>query len=129
MVGGTKLVNEFRTMIQTELTKIQGLEPGKIISDDVIQEGVYHFGYEVSTSVVMSSLDYSDDTMILNVTGYLTTKGGSLADFDNYTDQICTALSNLRIKASTRDITTYDQTRKTVITGSVYLNTLTKMLR
>lgn len=123
------MINTFRTMVQTELNKIEGLDPGKIISDDMIEEGVYHFGYEVATSVVSKSIDYSNDNMILNVTGYLSTKGGSLEDFDKFTDAICDALSNLRIKATTKDITTYDQTRKTMITGSVILNTLDKTLR
>lgn len=123
------MINKFRTMIQTELTKVEGLDPGKIISDDMIEEGVYHFGYEVATSVVSKNIDYSNDNMILNITGYLSTKGGDLSTFDKYTDEVCNALSKLNIKTTTKDITTYDQTRKTMITGNVILNTLDKMLR
>lgn len=123
------LINKFRTMVQTELTKVKGLTSGKIISDDLIQSETYHYGYEVATSVSNKSIGYDNDYIVINVTGYLTTKGGSLEDFDKYTDEICNALSRLNIRATTKDITTYDTTRKTMITGSVVLNTLDGMLR
>lgn len=123
------LINKFRTMIQNELNKVKDLTSGKIISDDLIESGVYHYGYEIATSVSNKSIGYDNDHVIINVTGYLTTKGGSLQDFDKYTDDICNALSKLNIRVTTKDITTYDTTRKTMITGSVILNTLDKMLR
>lgn len=123
------LINQFRVMIQNELTKIKGLEPGKIISDDTIQTGVFHYGYEVSSSVISKNIGYDNDNMVLTITGYLTTKGDSLEKFDGYTDQICEALSRLNVKTTTQDITTYDTTRKTLISGTVVLNTLDKTLR
>lgn len=123
------LINKFRTMVQTELNNIEGLESGKIISDDLIQSGVYRYGYEVATSVSNKSIGYDNDYIVINVTGYLTTKGDSLANFDKYTDEICNALSKLNIRTTTKDITTYDTTRKAMITGSVILNTLDGMLR
>lgn len=123
------MINKFRTLVQTELNMIDGLEPGRIISDDAVQEGVYHYGYEVTTSTMNTNLDYSNNNMVLNVTGYLTTKGGSLEDFDKYTDAIRNALNNLHIRTTTKDITTYDTTKKTMITGSVFYNTLDTLLR
>lgn len=33
------LINQFRIMIQTELNKINGLDAGKIVSDDAIVQG------------------------------------------------------------------------------------------
>lgn len=123
------LINKFRTMVQNELNSIKDLESGKIISDDLIESGVYHYGYEVATSVSNKSIGYDNDYVVINVTGYLTTKGDSLANFDKYTDEICNALSRLNIRTTTKDITTYDTTRKTMITGSVILNTLDGMLR
>lgn len=123
------LINQFRIMIQTELTKIKGLSSGKIISDDTIQTGVFHYGYEVSSSVISKNIGYDNDNMVLTITGYLTTKGDSLEKFDDFTDQICQALSRLNIKTNTKDITTYDTTRKALISGTVVLNTLDKTLR
>lgn len=123
------LINQFRVMVQDELTKIEGLEPGKIISDDTIQTGVFHYGYEVSSSVISKNIGYDNDNIVLTITGYLTTKGDTLEKFDNYTDQICEALSRLNVKTTTQDITTYDTTRKTLISGTVILNTLDKTLR
>lgn len=123
------MINDFRKLIQAELNKIDGLTSSKIISDDAIQVGEYNYGYEVATSVMNSNVDYSNNNMVLNVTGYLTTKGEELSKFDEYTDSICQALANLHIKATTKDITTYDTTRKTLITGSVIYNSLDKLLR
>lgn len=123
------LINKFRIMIQTELNKIDGLDAGKIISDDTIVQGQYHYGYEVSSSVISKNIGYDNDNMVLQVTGYLTTKGGDLETFDRYTDLVCNALSSLNIKFTTKDITTYDTTRKTLISGNVVLNTLDKTLR
>lgn len=123
------LINPFRVMIQTELNKIEGLEAGKIISDDAIQQGVYHYGYEVSSSIISKNIGYDNDNMVLQITGYLTTKGDTLAKFDQFTDEVCKALSRLNVKFTTKDITTYDTTRKTLISGTVVLNTLDKTLR
>lgn len=123
------LMNDFRTMIQTELSKIENLNCGKIISDDAIQVGTFHYGYEVSSSVLSKSIGYDNDNMILTITGYLTTKGDTLKKFDDFTDSICEALSKLNVKTTTQDITTYDTTRKALISGTVILNTLDKTLR
>lgn len=123
------LINKFRIMIQTELDKIEGLDAGKIVSDDAIVEDQYHYGYEVSSSVISKNIGYDNDNMVLQITGYLTTKGGDLETFDRYTDLICEALSTLNIKYTTKDITTYDTTKKTLISGNVVLNTLDKTLR
>ena len=123
------LINQFRIMIQAELNKIEGLDAGKIVSDDAIVQGQYHYGYEVSISVMSKNIGYDNDNMVLQITGYLTTKGGDLETFDRYTDLVCDALSTLNIKFTTKDITTYDTTKKTLISGNVVLNTLDKTLR
>lgn len=123
------MINNFRKKVQAKLNTVDTIEPGKIISDDMIKDNVYHFGYIITTSVYSNNLDYSNDNMILNITGYLTTKGGTLAAFDKCTDDICNALSELRIKCTTKDITTYDTIHKVMITGTVNYSTLDELLR
>ena len=63
------------------------------------------------------------------VTGYLTTKGGSLSTFDKYADDIVHELSKIRIKVNCNDITTGDTTRRMSITGTVIYDTLDKLLK
>lgn len=123
------LINDFRVTLQSKFNEIRGLEAGKIISDDTIQSGVFHYGYEISSSVLSKSIGYDNDNMVLTITGYLTTKGDTLEKFDYFTDQICQALSSLNVKTTTQDITTYDTTRKALISGTVVFNTLDKTLR
>lgn len=123
------LINKFRTMVQSKLDLISGMTAGRPISDDVIEEGKYYFGYTVTTSTLSNNLDYSNDVMIINITGHLSTKNGKLEKFDKFTDSIVDKLSELRIRATTSDVSTLDGIRKVMITGNVNLNTLDGQLR
>ena len=123
------LINKFRTMVQSKLDSISGMTAGRPISDDVIEEEKYYFGYTVTTSTLANNLDYSNDVMTINITGHLSTKNGKLEKFDKFTDSIVDKLSELRIRATTSDVSTLDGIRKVMITGNVNLNTLDGQLR
>ena len=122
--------NDFRTMVQSKLSSISNLECGEIIGDDLIKEDVYYFGYKLNTVGLRHNLDYSNKSEMTILTGYLSTKGGSLADLDKFTDQIVDKLEELRFLVSTNDITTLDTTvRKVLITGSVRYDYLDGLLK
>ena len=123
------MINDFRKTVQKQLNNIEGLCAGRIIGNDSIKEGVYHFGYIVSQNDSSTNLDYSNHKIIYNITGYLTTKGGSLETFDKYADDIVHELSKIRIKVNCNDITTGDTTRRMSITGTVIYDTLDKLLK
>lgn len=123
------MINEFRKTVQKQLNNIEGLSSGRIIGDDAIKEGVYHFGYIISQNDSLANIDYSNHRVIYNVTGYLTTKGGTLATFDKYADAIVYELSKLRIRATVNDLTTGDNTKRMSITGTVIYDTLDKLLK
>lgn len=124
------MTNNFRILVQNELSSIDGLDAGEVIGDDLIEEGKYYFGYTLTISGQRYNLDYSDRRESIRVTGYLSTKGGSLSKMDEYQDKIIQALSNLRILASANDITTLDtKVRKRLITGTTNYNTLDGLLK
>lgn len=124
------MTNSFRVLVQNKLNSIEDLEAGEIIGDDMIEEGSYYFGYRVSVSRVANNLDYSDYRNMISLTGYLSTKGGSLSKFDWFADQITDKLSELRIRCTTTDITTLDtKVRKVLVTGTVFYNNLDNLLK
>ena len=122
--------NGFRIMIQDKLNEIGDLECGVVVGDDMIEEGKYYFGYRLNTIGNRHNLDYSNKTQMYTLTGYLSTKGGSLFDLDAFTDKIVDKLEELRFLVSTNDITTLDTTvRKVLITGSVRYDYLDGLLK
>lgn len=124
------MINHFRRLVQEQLNGIADLECGEIVGDDMIEEGVYYFGYRVSTSGLFHNLDYSDRRELISITGYLSTKNSSLQKLDDFTDQIIQKLSNLRIVASATDITTLDtKVRRVLISGSVSYNSLDRSIK
>lgn len=124
------MVNHFRRLVQEQLSSIPDLECGEIIGDDMIEEGSYYFGYRVSTAGQRYNLDYSDRRDLISITGYLSTKGGSLSKFDDFTDEILSKLANLRITATATDITTLDtKIRRCAINGSVLYNSLDRSIK
>lgn len=122
--------NGLRVMIQSKLSEIGDLESGVIVGDDMIEEGKYYFGYKLNTVGARHNLDYSNKTEMYTITGYLSTKGGSLADLDTFTDEIVDKLEELRFLVSTQDITTLDTTvRKVLLTGTVRYDYLDGLLK
>lgn len=124
------MINNFRRLMQDQLNKIPDLEAGEVVGDDFIEEGQYYFGYKLSTAGQRYNLDYSDRRELISITGYLSTKGGSLSKMDEFTDAIIDVLSNLRILATATDITTLDtKVRRVLITGSVRYNSIDGLLK
>lgn len=126
-----RLVNKIRQMVQTKLTEIDGLEAGIIVSQDLVEVGRYYFGYDVRTSLNNRDLSYDNEQYTISIIGYLSTKGGTQADFDNYLDAICDKLGELRFRPTTQDSPIAPDTgyRECMLTAYAQLNTLEKTLR
>ena len=73
-------------MVQSKLTEIEGLESGSIIEQDMVEIGRYYFGYDIRTSLNKRDLSYDNEQYTIALIGYLSTKGGTLADFDEKLD-------------------------------------------
>ena len=127
----SRLVNNIRRMIQAKLTEIDGLECGLIVSQDLVEVGRYYFGYDVRTSLNKRDLSYDNEQYTISIVGYLSTKGGTQKQFDDYLDAICEKLGELRFRPTTQDspITPDTGYRECMLTAYVQANTLEKMLR
>lgn len=125
------LVNNVRRMVQAKLTEIEGLDAGIIVAQDMVEEGRYYFGYDVRTSLNRRDLSYDNEQYTISLVGYLSTKGGTLADFDKYLDAICDKLGELRFRPTTQDSPLSPDTgyRECMLTAYAQLNTLEKTLR
>ena len=125
------LVNNIRRLVQSKLTEIDGLESGIIVAQDLVEEGRYYFGYDIRTSLNHRDLSYDNEQYTISVIGYLSTKGGTQAEFDKYLDAICDKLGELRFRPTTQDspITPDTGYRECMLTAYAQANTKEKTLR
>lgn len=125
------LVNTIRKLVQSKLTEIDGLESGIIVAQDLVEEGRYYFGYDIRTSLNHRDLSYDNEQYTISIVGYLSTKGGTQKQFDDYLDAICEKLGELRFRPTTQDspITPDTGYRECVLTAYAQANTLEKTLR
>lgn len=125
------LVNNLRKLIQSKLMEIEGLEAGIIVAQDMVETGRYYFGYDIRTSLNHRDLSYDNEQYTISVIGYLSTKGGTQAEFDKYLDAICDKLGELRFRPTTQDSPIAPDTgyRECMLTAYAQANTLEKTLR
>ena len=125
------LVNNIRKLVQSKLEEIDGLEAGIIVAQDLVEKGRYYFGYDVRTSLNHRDLSYDNEQYTISIIGYLSTKGGTQAEFDKYLDAICDKLGELRFRPTTQDspITPDTGYRECMLTAYAQANTLEKTLR
>ena len=126
-----RLVNPLRKMIQAKLNEIEGLESGIIVAQDMVEVGRYYFGYDLRTSLNKRDLSYDNEQYTISVIGYLSTKGGTQKQFDDYLDAICEKLGELRFRTTTQDSPMAPDTgySECMLTGYAQANTLEKSLR
>ena len=126
-----RLINPLRKMIQAKLNEIEGLESGIIVAQDMVEIGRYYFGYDLRTSLNKRDLSYDNEQYTISVVGYLSTKGGTQRQFDDYLDAICEKLGELRFRTTTQDSPIAPDTgyRECMLTAYAQANTLEKSLR
>lgn len=126
-----RLINPLRKLIQSILKEIDGLESGIIVAQDMVETGRYYFGYDIRTSLNRRDLSYDNEQYTVSIIGYLSTKGGTQKQFDDYLDAICEKLGELRFRPTTQDspITPDTGYRECMLTAYAQANTLEKTLR
>ena len=126
-----RLINPLRKLIQSKLKEIDGLESGIIVAQDMVETGRYYFGYDIRTSLNRRDLSYDNEQYTVSIIGYLSTKGGTQKQFDDYLDAICEKLGELRFRHTTQDspITPDTGYRECMLTAYAQANTLEKTLR
>lgn len=125
------LVNHLRRMIQSKLNEIEGLESGVIVAQDLVEIGRYYFGYDIRTSLNKRDLSYDNEQYTISIVGYLSTKDGTQAEFDEKLDAICDKLGELRFRPTTQDSPLVPDTgyRECMLTAYAQANTLERSLR
>lgn len=126
-----RLLNPLRKMIQSKLNEIEGLESGIIVSQDMVEVGRYYFGYDLRASLNSRDLSYDNEQYTISIVGYLSTKGGTQKQFDDYLDAICEKLGELRFRPTTQDSPIPPDTgyRECMLTAYAQANTLERSLR
>ena len=126
-----RLINPLRKMIQAKLEEIDGLECGLIVAQDLVEVGRYYFGYDIRTSLNRRDLSYDNEQYTISIVGYLSTKGGTQKQFDDYLDAICEKLGELRFRPTTQDSPIVPDTgyRECMLTAYAQANTLERTLR
>lgn len=126
-----KLVNEIRKLVQAKLNEIDGLDSGIIVAQNLVETGRYYFGYDVRTSLNKRDLSYDNEQYTISIVGYLSTKGGTQKQFDDYLDAICEKIGELRFRPTTQDSPIVPDTgyRECMLTAYAQANTLEKTLR
>ena len=126
-----RLINPLRKMIQAKLTEIEGLECGLIVAQDLVEVGRYYFGYDIRTSLNRRDLSYDNEQYTISIVGYLSTKGGTQKQFDDYLVAICEKLGELRFRSTTQDSPIVPDTgyRECMLTAYAQANTLERTLR
>lgn len=126
-----RLINNLRKMIQSKLNEIEGLDAGIIVSQELVEKDKYYFGYDIRTSLNKRDLSYDNEQYTISIVGYLSTKGGTQKQFDDYLDAICEKLGELRFRPTTQDspITPDTGYRECMLTAYAQANTLERMLR
>lgn len=126
-----RLINPLRKMIQAKLSEIDGLECGLIVAQDLVEVGRYYFGYDIRTNLNKRDLSYDNEQYTISIVGYLSTKGGTQKQFDDYLDAICEKLGELRFRPTTQDSPIAPDTgyRECMLTAYAQANTLERSLR
>jgi hypothetical protein len=124
-------INNIRRLVQAKLNEIDGLEAGIIVAQNLVETDRYYFGYDIRTSLNRRDLSYDNEQYTISLVGYLSTKGGTQAEFDKYLDAICDKLGELRFRPSTQDspITPDTGYRECMISAYAQANSLERTLR
>ena len=127
----SRLINPLRKLIQAKLNEIEGLESGIIVSHNMVEIGRYYFGYDIRTSLNRRDLSYDNEQYTISIVGYLSTKGSTQKQFDDYLDEICNKLGELRFRPTTQDTPLPPDLgyRECMITAYAQANTLERSLR
>lgn len=120
-----------RTFIQTKLNELNNIESGEMIADDIIEDNITYFGYQISKNYMDSDLD-KNCTYRVNLTGYVTRRIDSTENttqiVDNATEYIIDKLKELNFKCNSEDVSIENNIKKSRITAYVDYNEINNNL-
>ena len=120
-----------RTFIQNSLNNLKDIECGEIISDDIVEDNVTYFGYQLSKNYMNSDFE-KNCTYRINLTGYVIRRiqptENTTQIIDDSSELIIDTLKALNFKCNSEDISIKNNIRKNKITGYVEYNEINKKL-
>lgn len=123
------MTNELRKLLQTELSSIENLSSGIAKPDDMIKDDEIYYGYELTTSVSETNVEYEFNDLSITLTGRLVSRNKKLSEMDAMANNIAKVLKKLRFKYTIQDVTRYDTTNKMIINGRVNISEINYLLR
>ena len=120
-----------RTLIQNKLEELETIECGEIISDDIIEDDVTYFGYQVNKNFVNSDFNQNHTYRVL-INGYVTRRikpeENTTETVDDASDDIIRKLKELNFKCSSEDISIDNNIKKMKINGHTIYNEINNKL-
>lgn len=120
-----------RTLIQSKLNEIVDIDSGEMISDDIIEDGVTYFGYQVNKNFMNSDFE-RNYTYRVSLTGYVTRRIKATENttkiVDDSSDEIINKLKELNFKCSSEDVSIDNNIKKMKISGYVTYNEINNKL-
>ena len=120
-----------RTLIQSKLKEIETVDSGEIISDDIIEDNVTYFGYQVNKNFVNSDFEHNY-TYRVSITGYITRRIQATENttqiVDNASDEVIRKLKELNFKCNSEDISIDNNIKKIKINGHLIYNEINNKL-
>ena len=114
-----------RTTIQTKLNELDNIECGEMIADDIIEDNITYFGYQINRSSINSDFD-KNNTYRVSIIGYVTRRIQSDQNttqiVDEATEDIIDKLKELNFKCNFEDVSIENNIKKSRITGYVEYN-------
>lgn len=122
-------MKEIRELIQSKLDKIENLESGVPIPDEIVEDGKTYFGYELQEDNAGSDLE-NNYTMEVSIIGRIVRKNNvtenTLEIIDEALKEIKKKLKELNFKYSYKDITLDNGIRKIQVSGSAKYNEINR---
>ncbi len=120
-----------RTIIQNKLNEIESIDCGELISDDIVEDNITYFGYQVNKTFVNSDFDHNY-TYRVSLTGYITRRVQSTENttqiVDNASDKIMEKLKELNFKCNSEDVSIENNIKKIKISGNATYNEINNKL-
>ena len=120
-----------RALIQNKLEELETIECGEIISDDIIEDDVTYFGYQVNKNFVNSDFEHNY-TYRVSITGYVTRRvkaeENTTEIVDNAADEVIIKLKELNFKCNSEDISINNNIKKMKINGYTSYNEINNKL-
>lgn len=120
-----------RTLIQEKLNEIVNVDSGEIISDNIVEDNVTYFGYQINKNCINSDME-KNYTYRISIMGYISRRikaeENATEIVDIATNDIMNKLKELNFKCSSEDVSISNNIRKAKITGHVEYNEINNKL-